>query len=93
MATKRSGCFKPRCQVPEAPIDMPRSTIFACAVVVSFTVDLFIRGNGYFTASSLMYVAAWMYLSSDRVDWHAQGLAGERPAWRARLPRRAAHGR
>lgn len=75
------------------PIDMPRSTIFACAVVVSFTVDLFIRGNGYFTASSLMYVAAWMYLSSDRVDWHAQGLAGERPAWRARLPRRAAHGR
>lgn len=80
-------------QLAQQSIDVPRSTVFACAVVVSFTVDLFVRGNGYFTASSLMYAAAWMYLCSDRVDWHAQGLAGARPAPRKRLAGGAAHGR
>lgn len=46
------------------PVRLARSTVFAHAVVVGFTVDLFIRGNGYFTASTLMYATAWMHLAA-----------------------------
>ena len=54
--------------VAHGPVKVARSSIFAHAVVVGFTVDLFIRGNGYFTASTLMYAAAWMHLASPRIS-------------------------
>lgn len=71
-------------QLTRHPVTVPRSTVFAYAVVVGFTVDLFIRGNGYFTASSLIYATAWMHLSSGR---HGQLAPLVAPAPRRR-PRR-----
>jgi hypothetical protein len=41
---------------------LPVSQRLACAVVVAFTIELLIRGAGYFTASSLLYVASLFHL-------------------------------
>lgn len=45
---------------------IPVATRFAYAVVVGYSVELLIRGAGYFTASSLMYAASLLYLFQTR---------------------------
>ncbi len=41
---------------------LPAAQRLACAVVVGFTIELLVRGAGYFTGSSLLYAASLFYL-------------------------------
>jgi hypothetical protein len=42
------------------------ATTFARCVVLSYSVDMFIRGTGYFTQSTLLFVAAIVVLNTNR---------------------------
>ena len=78
-------------QVARRRIALPVDQVLACAVVTGFTVDLLIRGNGYFTASTMFYMAAVMHLLGTRHRRPRQGAIA-RPPSRPKKSAEAPHG-
>lgn len=78
------GCARRLHQHGAGTAWVPVPVRLASAVVVAFSVELFIRGGGYFTASSLLYVASLIYLI--RTSPHLQTAALDRRKRKARCP-------
>ena len=71
-------------KVASRRLALPVGKVLACAVVVAFSVDMLIRGNGYFTASSLFYLVAVMHLVAERKRRGPARPRPPRPAMQAR---------
>ena len=65
--------------------EAPAITLAQC-VIVCFVVELFVRGSGYFSASTLLFAAAVTTLSIKRRTPLADGVTARRRQRRRRLP-------